>query len=161
MFRGCAVLDLCCGDGTYSRLFFSDIAAKIDAVDNDPVALGYARRYNTAPAISYHQIDIVSQPLPVTRYDIVVWNAAICYFDRPQIGTILGKIVRAGRPGMRLCGMLPRGTGYVDHKTEFADARSVEALLKEYFDAVTVREIDEISAVTFYFSASEPRLETA
>jgi SAM-dependent methyltransferase len=161
MFRGCTVLDLCCGDGTYSRLFFSDVASKIDAVDNDRFALGYARRYNTAAPISYHEIDIVSQPLPDTRYDIVVWNAAICYFEQAQIRNILGKIVRAGKPGMRLCGMLPKAAGYVDHKTEFADARSVEALLEEYFDAVTVREVDEISAVTFYFSASEARLETA
>jgi len=47
-----------------------------------------------------------------------------------QIRNILGKIVRAGKPGMHLCGMLRQGTGYVDHKTEFADARSVEALLR-------------------------------
>src|SRR2546422_9655686 len=69
MFKGCSVLDLCCGDGSNSYLFFSDIAGHIDAVDNDTMALSYARRYHSAPAISYHRIDIVNQPLPGRRYD--------------------------------------------------------------------------------------------
>lgn len=157
MFRGCTVLDLCCGDGTYSRYFFSDIASRVDAVDIDDHGLAYARRYNGGGPIRYHRIDIVQQELPDTQYDFVVWNAAICYFEMPQIKAILGKIVRAGKPGMRLCGMLPKGTGYIDHKTEFADAQRVEALLSEFFTTVSVKEIDEISAITFYFSATGPR----
>lgn len=157
MFRGCTVLDLCCGDGTYSRYFFSDIAARVDAVDIDDHGLAYARRYNRGDPIRYHRIDIVQQELPDTQYDFVVWNAAICYFEMPQIRAILSKIVRSGKPQMRLCGMLPKATGYIDHKTEFADRHSVEALLSEFFTTVSVREIDEISAITFYFSATGPR----
>jgi SAM-dependent methyltransferase len=161
MFRGCTVLDLCCGDGTYSRLFFSDIAGQIDAVDNDARALRYARRYNSAHSISYQQIDIVEQPLPRAQYDVVVWNAAICYFEPAEIREILRKIVRAGKPGMQLCGMLPKASGYVDHRTEFADAQSIAVLLQDYFRVTAVREVDEITAATFYFSASEARSTSA
>jgi ubiquinone/menaquinone biosynthesis C-methylase UbiE len=38
------VLDLCCGDGSISFLFFSDIANKIDAVDVDRDAIMYGRK---------------------------------------------------------------------------------------------------------------------
>lgn len=156
MFRGCSVLDLCCGDGSYSKLFFSDIAGKIDAVDNDDIALSYARRYCAAPTIQYHNIDIITQRLPETKYDVVVWNAAICYFTEAQIRVVINKIINAGTKDIILCGMLPLANGYVDHKTEFYDQEQVKKLLHEYFEIVTVREMDEITSTTFYFSASLP-----
>jgi SAM-dependent methyltransferase len=156
MFKGCKVLDLCCGDGSYSYLFFSDIAGSVHAVDNDSHAIAYARKYCAAPVISYYQLDIVNQPLPSVDYDVVVWNAAICYFRAEEIGRILEKIANAGRPSMKLNGMLPRANGWVDHKTEFEDSRSVELLLRQYFSAVTVREVDEGPVVTFYFQAAQP-----
>lgn len=158
MFRGCSVLDLCCGDGSTSYLFFSDIAGHIDAVDNDTNSLKYARRNHAAPAISYHQIDIISSPLPARRYDFVVWNAAICYFAEADIRSILEKIVGVGTEKMVFSGMLPKASGYIDHKTEFEDRESVEALLKTYFDTVTVFDVDEISTRTFYFRASNARI---
>lgn len=156
MFRGCSVLDLCCGDGSYSHLFFSDIAGKIDAVDNDSFALSYARRYCSAPTIQYHKIDIINQPLPAIRYDFVVWNSAICYFTEPQIKIILEKIVGVGNDSMILCGALPMANGHVDHKTEFSDPESIKTFLREYFGVVEIREIDEISNRSFYFRASNP-----
>lgn len=156
MFKGCHVLDLCCGDGSYSYLFFSDIAGRVDAVDNDPHAIAYARRYRNSPVVSYHKLDIVNEPLPSGQYDVVVWNAAICYFREDEIRQILEKIVKVGKAGMKLNGMLPRANGWVDHKTEFADCRSVEEFLRQYFRVVTVREVDENPVTTFYFQACEP-----
>jgi len=156
MFRGCSVLDLSCGDGSNSYLFFSDIAGHIDAVDNDTMALSYARRYHAAPAISYHQIDIVNQPLPAGRYDFVVWNAAICYFTESEIRAILRKITGVAAGKAVFCGMLPAASGYADHKTEFSDQESLKALLGGYFGVVTIREVDEASGRTFYFKASNP-----
>ena len=156
MFRGCSVLDLCCGDGSNAYLFFSDIAGHIDAVDNDDTSLAYARRYHAATTITYHKINIVTHSLPTRGYDIVVWNAAICYFTEMEIRLILEKIVRVGSENMEFCGMLPIASGYSDHKTEFPDLASVEALLKSFFSIVTVLEVDEISTRTFYFRALKP-----
>ena len=156
MFKGCSVLDLSCGDGSNSYLFFSDIAGHIDAVDNDTMALSYARRYHSAPAISYHRIDIVNQPLPARRYDFVVWNAAICYFTEGEIKAILRKISGVAAEKTLFCGMLPAASGYADHKTEFSDQESLKALLGGYFRVVNIREIDEASGRTFYFRASNP-----
>jgi SAM-dependent methyltransferase len=156
MRRGCRVLDLCCGDGAYSRLFFADIAGHVDAVDLDRHAIAYARRYHAARNIVYRELDIVQQPFPANDYDIVVWNAAICYFTESDIRAILKKIVAASRPEMCFFGMLPRANGWIDHRTEFADTNAVEAFLGDYFSKVAVREVDEGAAVTFYFVASAP-----
>jgi SAM-dependent methyltransferase len=156
MRRGCNVLDLCCGDGAYSRLFFADIAGRVDAVDLDSYAIAYARKYHAAPNVSFHALDIVRQPFPASDYDIVVWNAAICYFSEEEIRTVLQKIIAASRPGMKLFGMLPRANGWIDHKTEFAEAPAVDSFLRDYFSEVSVREVDEDTTVTFYFQASTP-----
>jgi SAM-dependent methyltransferase len=156
MRSGCKVLDLCCGDGAYSRLFFADIAGQVDAVDFDEYALDYARKYHAAPAVRFHRLDIVNQPLPDSGYDVVVWNAAICYFSEPDIRTVLNKVVAASRPDMDLVGMLPRAHGWVDHKTEFATAADVETYLRQFFSEVSMREIDEGSTVSFYFRARSP-----
>jgi SAM-dependent methyltransferase len=156
MFEGCKVLDLCCGDGSYNFLFFSDIAGTIDAVDYDAHAISYARRQFARPNISYHEIDIVNQPLPSTDYDFGIWNAAICYFHEEEIRRIIEKIIAAGKKNMKLCGMLPKANGWVDHKTEFADRASIEKFLRHYFGIVGVREVAEGTAVSFYFQASAP-----
>jgi SAM-dependent methyltransferase len=156
MHRGCRVLDLCCGDGAYSRLFFSDIAARVDAVDLDRYAILYARKYHAAPNVHYQELDIINQPFPGRDYDVVVWNAAICYFSEPDIRRVLEKSIAASRPGAKLIGMLPRANGWIDHKTEFADTAAVAAFLHQYFSEVAVWEIDAGAAVSFYFRASAP-----
>ena len=56
MLPNSKVLDLCCGDGTYSYLFFADIAASIDAVDFDETALSYARKYYKHPKINFKRL---------------------------------------------------------------------------------------------------------
>jgi SAM-dependent methyltransferase len=156
MRRGAKVLDLCCGDGAYSRLFFADIAGQVDAVDFDEYAIAYARKYHAAPAVRFHRLDIVNQPLPDRDYDVVVWNAAICYFSEPDIRVVIDKIIAASRPHMQLIGMLPRAHGWIDHKVEFDTAAEVEKYLRDFFSDVTVREIDEGAAVSFYFQAASP-----
>jgi SAM-dependent methyltransferase len=161
MFKGCKVLDLCCGDGSGSYLFFADIAGHIDSVDNNAAALAYATRYHQLPNISYHGLDIVRQGLPAAGYDFVVWNAAICYFTKDEIVMILDKIARSGKGSMTLTGMLPRANGWIDHKTEFADTDSVRELLALRFRHVTVKEVSEADSVTFYFSASQPMVMAA
>jgi len=164
MFKNCLVLDLCCGDGSYSYMFFSDIALKIDAVDIDLHALTYAKKFFAAPTIYYHGLNIIEQPLPSNYdyYDVVVWNAAICYFSESEIRMILNKIILASKVGMVLCGMLPKASGYVDHKTEFKSHSSIATFLCGYFGVVTIKEVNEMQegsnqpSIFFYFRASEP-----
>lgn len=163
MVNDCKVLDLCCGDGTHSYLFFSDIAGHIDAIDIDASALSYALKYNRHSKINYHRVDIIDEPFPSVEYDVIVWNAGICYFSMEHILKILKKIVKAGKVTMVLSGMLPSANGHVDHKTEFADAATIEKLLLRFFSLVSIREVvdgADNKAVTFYFQASNPLPET-
>ncbi len=157
MFRGCKVLDLCCGDGSYSYLFFSDIAGSIDAVDADQTAVDHAVKHYSFPNIRYHELDVIEDDFPASGYDFVIWNAAICYFELEAIHRILGKIVNAGNASLRLCGIAPLASGYVDHKTEFHDADELRALLQRYFTTVQIKQIDEITASNIYFQATGPR----
>src|SRR6185312_3418552 len=43
---GGSLLELCCGDGFYAKLFFSTSAARVLAVDADIAAIGHASRFN-------------------------------------------------------------------------------------------------------------------
>lgn len=156
MFSGCKVLDLCCGDGSYSFLFFSDIAGVVDAVDIDRNAIGHAIKYYSSPNINYCRIDIINEEFPSSGYDFVVWNAAICYFDIAEIHKILNKILHAGNQHVKLYGMAPVATGYVDHKTEFSDAMELKQLLLQYFSSVHIKQINEITINNMYFRAENP-----
>jgi ubiquinone/menaquinone biosynthesis C-methylase UbiE len=163
MVSNSKVLDLCCGDGSYSFLFFADIAAQIDAIDNDPSALAYARRYNKHPKINYCKTDIIKESFPSSGYDVIVWNAGICYFSKDHILLILTKITNSGNESMVLCGMLPKANGHEDHITEFSDMGAIKELLDLFFNHVVVKELTENAAdtksATFYFTAKEPKKE--
>ena len=154
MFDKCKVLDACCGDGSYSYMFFSDIAASIDAIDNDEYALKYAKQFNSRDTINYHLVNIIDMPMPSKNYDFIIWNAAICYFDNHDIDLILRKFIDVGTPEMILTGMLPKSNGWVDHKTEFSEATEIKELLLRYFKQVDVKEVLEGQTSTFYFKAS-------
>lgn len=161
MFPGCKILDLCCGDGCYSYLFYSDIAGSIDAVDKDQTAIKFARKCYAADNLSFHHLDILKYPLPSSGYDFIIWNAAISYFDENEIHGILRKIVSSGAEGFRLFGVTPITLGYADHKKEFGSAGELEHLLGQYFNSVDVKIIDELSVKNMYFCASAPHLHSA
>lgn len=164
MFPGCNVLDLCCGDGSYSFLFFSDIAGKIDAVDNDQHALDYAQRFFNTPTIKHYKVNIVEDQFPATHgyYDVVVWNAAMCYFSEPEIKCIIYKIINSCKAEMKLCGMLPKGFGYVDHKFEFGSKQDLETFFSAYFKTIAIKEVVDMPvgmgspSSSFYFCVSSP-----
>jgi SAM-dependent methyltransferase len=156
MFFGCKVLDLCCGDGSYSYLFFSDIAGRIDAVDNDLTALDFARKNYRLKNLVFYHLDIIKAPLPASDYDFIIWNAAISYFDEKETHAILSKIITVGSDNFRLYGVTPITVGYVDHKKEFSSPEELEQLLSKYFNNVDIKVIDELSVKNMYFCASAP-----
>lgn len=52
------MLEICCGDGFNARHFYSSKASSIIAIDFDRDAIPHAKRFNSAPNISYLQKDI-------------------------------------------------------------------------------------------------------
>jgi hypothetical protein len=160
MQPNCKVLDLCCGDGIYSYLFFSDTAVKIDAVDYDDDAINYASKFFKRDNINYKKINIITNNLPANDYDIVVWNAGICYFTINELHLILAKLIQSCKPNMILCGMLPKANGHIDHKTEFESIESLKTLFDNYFNNINIKAVIEgnnINIVTFYFNVDSPK----
>ncbi len=160
MFLNCKVLDLCCGDGSYSFLFFADISAKIDAIDFDKKAIKYAKNNYSHPKISFLNSNIITEEFPSNDYDIVVWNAGICYFELNVVHEIIKKIIRSTNNEMILCGMLPLANGHIDHKTEFFTHDEIKSLFDLYFNVVNIRTVQEgknLELVNFYFSVSKPK----
>lgn len=157
MTPGCRVVDICCGDGSYSYLFFSDVAGHIDAVDRDGYAISYAKKYHCAPNIAFHQRDITAEGLPGTGYDVAVWNGAISYFDLPGIHRVLSEIVGCGTAKVKFAGMIPKANGWVDHKTEFQDSDEIRSLFSAYFEDIEIREVVEGKTMSYYVLAKETR----
>jgi ubiquinone/menaquinone biosynthesis C-methylase UbiE len=52
------MLEICCGDGFNARHFYCSAAASITAIDFDSDAIPHAKRFNSAPNITYLQRDI-------------------------------------------------------------------------------------------------------
>ena len=81
--RGGRVLDICCGDGSTSYLFFSGVAAEVDAIDLNPVALKYARKTFAKENISFMKSD-ANEFLKTTKkqYNLVYFGSAFDYFSK-------------------------------------------------------------------------------
>ena len=159
MFEGCRVLDLCCGDGFYPFYFYSGIASHVEAVDRDPTAIAHACKWHSHPRIKYTQINVVSEQLPGTDYDVITWDAAIEHFSTDQIRAVLGKCTSALRvPRGLLCGytILARAPAqsHPDHQHEFGSAAELRQLLSTFFPFVGIVETEYPTRHNLYFRAA-------
>ena len=87
------VLDLCCGDGSNSYLFFSDISEHVDAVDVNKSALSYARKVFKKSNISFIESDILDYLSNCsTVYDLYYMGSAFDYFSKKERSKIFNLI---------------------------------------------------------------------
>ena len=94
------MLEICCGDGFNARHFYSSQASSIIALDFDKDAIPHAKRYNSAPNVTYVLQDI-RKGLPAGPFDNLVWDAAIEHFTEAEIDQIMGQLVeRLGSDGI-------------------------------------------------------------
>jgi 2-polyprenyl-3-methyl-5-hydroxy-6-metoxy-1,4-benzoquinol methylase len=89
---GDSVLDIGCGDGFFTRPFYSDRTVRIDAIDVEESAIAHAGRYYAHPKINYVKCDAVAEPFPASSYDEVIWNGAIGHFSEADTAIVLRKI---------------------------------------------------------------------
>ena len=99
-----AVLDLCCGDGYYTRYFHAGRAKSIIALDFDPAAIAFAGKYHSASNVTFRVGDIRTQ-IPEGPFDTIIWNGAIEHFTPDEIA----KLIVALRERLKPEGIL---TGY-------------------------------------------------
>lgn len=158
MKQGADVLELCCGDGFNTSMFYGGRARSITALDFDRQALAYARNNFQASNITFRHADI-RLPLPQKDYDNVVWDASMEYFTRAEIDDILVRI-RAVLDTKR--GVL---SGYchaeqpneaIQHvKFALRSKDDLRKLLSTHFGNVTIFETIYPERHNLYFWASE------
>jgi 2-polyprenyl-3-methyl-5-hydroxy-6-metoxy-1,4-benzoquinol methylase len=86
------VLDLCCGDGSYSYLFFSDVAQLVDAIDYDQNSIEYAIKTYNKNNIHFMCENLLTNNLKKNFYDVIVWRSGVAYFTKEQRKHLYGKI---------------------------------------------------------------------
>jgi SAM-dependent methyltransferase len=138
---GDTVLDIGCGDGFFTARFVAPRCRSVDGVDVDPHAIASARRENAAPNVRYHLQDVVSEPFPGPRYDVIVWDGALGHFTPAESRTVLERIVSALAPEGIFCGSESLGDEGVDHQQFFPDLQSLHGTLAGQFPHLWFREV--------------------
>jgi SAM-dependent methyltransferase len=157
------MLEICCGDGFNTRHFYSTRARSIIALDFDEDAIPHAKRYNSAPNITFIKQDIRAG-LPEGPFDNIVWDAAIEHFTEKEIGTIMGAIVeRLGADGI-LSGytLTEDKTGKKSnalHEYEFKDKEDLRRFFTPHFKFVRVWDTIYPTRHNLYFVASQTPVE--
>ena len=160
--QGCAVLELCCGDGYNAYHFYSCFAAWITAVDFDAGALEHARRYNSAPNIEFRQADIRTD-LPTGSFDNVIWDAAIEHFTEAEIGQLMADIKRRLKPQGILSGhtIVEKADGQKhihQHEREFRSKEDLAQFFTPHFANVKVFETIHPARHNLYFYCGDGTL---
>ena len=157
------MLEICCGDGFNARHFYSSAASSIIALDFDKDAIPHAKRFNSAPNISYVQQDI-RDGLPSGPFDNIVWDAAIEHFTEAEIDMIMGEIVQRLSPGGILSGYTiveaaDGKKGNALHEYEFKSKEDLARFLTPHFAFVRVWETIYPTRHNLYFVGSSNSVE--
>lgn len=139
--EGDSVLDLCCGDGLFSALFYGVKAGHVDAVDRDARAIALARRRYARSKISYSVADAVVDEFPGSGYNVVFLFSAIEHFSAEAGARLLQKIGNSlCVKGGVLLGSTPlvttRGGHNFEHDNEFLSAEQLRSFLSSHFKSV-------------------------
>lgn len=155
------VLELCAGDGFFTKHFHAARAKNVVAVDFDPEVVAHARRYNSATNVSYDVVDIRTS-LPEGSFDNVIWNGAIEHFSTSEVEMIMARIksrlVRGGLLSGYTIAEVP-GTTLSHHEQKFNSSDHLGNLLAKFFLNVKVVESKWPPTVhNLYFYASDGEL---
>ncbi len=154
------VVELCCGDGFNTRMFYSKECKDIYAVDIDKKAIAYAKRKNQSPNTHYIIDDVRSfciEKVSIYKPTNIIWDASLIYFDRTELLTILREIKNslAITRGI-LSGMVPLELQQGKMiKSSFENKDEVRLLLSSVYDNVCVFETDYSNRKNVYFYASD------
>ena len=124
------VLDLCCGDGFYTKNYYAPRASHVDGIDLDDSAIGMAKRRNGARNAAFFVGDVTCMGFPGRNYDVVLFFSALHFISEERRTALLSKIVASLKPDGVLVGSatLPR--------------ESLQALLTLHFKQVHLWEYD-------------------
>lgn len=86
------VLDVSCGDGSISYLFFSDIAKNVDAFDISEINIQKAKKNYTSKNLKYYCNSTLNFNYQEKMYDVIYWGAGIDYLSSEEIEQTIKKL---------------------------------------------------------------------
>jgi SAM-dependent methyltransferase len=141
---GDTVLDLCCGDGLFSALFYSVKANHVDALDRDRRAIALAwRRYRKAN-VKFLVADVVADEFPRPDYSVALFFSAIEHFSAEAGSRVLQRIAASlAKTNSVLLGSTPivatRGGHNFEHDNEFLSMEQLKCFLSSHFGSIELR----------------------
>jgi glycosyltransferase involved in cell wall biosynthesis/2-polyprenyl-3-methyl-5-hydroxy-6-metoxy-1,4-benzoquinol methylase len=160
--HGDRVLDLCCGDGTYSGIFFSPKAGLVDAVDINTDAIRVAqKRWSGRRNITFRVLDVLRDPFPHEQYEVVILNAALEYFSVEDGHRLLDKVSKLLSTGRGiLFGCTPiwegeRSYGF-GQRSLMTSIKELEEFLGKDFKDVVVWKSRDAGRPLYFFKCSQP-----
>jgi SAM-dependent methyltransferase len=155
---GARVLDLGCGTGYYTDVFYSPFASEIVGIDIDPRAIETARRIHPGKNIRYELMDFRKE-LPPGPFDVVIWTPTIVSYSPSEVRTLLEMLKKVMSKRACLCGFTGAEADRAGPEILWHDARSLAERLNGYFK--NVRSFDRLHATIqpprhcLYFYASD------
>jgi SAM-dependent methyltransferase len=136
---GSRILELGCGTGYYTDVFFSPFASEIVAIDIDQRAIETARRLHQAKNVRYEVMDF-RQSLPDGRFDIVIWSPTIFAYTPDDVHTFMARLRQIMADGARLCGWTYAEADHAGPDVLWHDMKSLAERLNRYFKNVRAFE---------------------
>ncbi len=149
------VLDLCCGDGFYSRFFYATKVKSILAIDFSDSAIRHANKLYSHEKIKFVTGD-VTRDIPIEKFDNVVWDSAMCLFSDEQVKDVLVNLKsRLGTDGILSGHIGYEPDQYQLTKTSYKSISDIEKRLSPHFDNVRVFSTQYQNRLNLYFFASD------
>lgn len=127
------LLDIGCGDGFFTKRFYSRRCSHIDAIDIEPAAIATATSQNASPKISYQLLDAVNTPFPSGNYNVVVWDGAMGHFEVETTHVMLAKIAASLVEDGMFAGSESLGFEGHDHLQFFESILDLDSLFSKHF----------------------------
>jgi SAM-dependent methyltransferase len=158
--QGSRILELGCGTGYYSDIFFSPFASEIVAIDIDPRAIETARRLHPARNIRYEIMDF-RERLPEGPFDAVVWTPTIFAYGPDDVDKLMTRLRNVMAKDARLCGFTCIEADRPGPLILWHDMKSLAERLKRYF--ANVRAFERVHPTVqpqrhelFFFASDGP-----
>lgn len=139
---GSLVLDIGCGDGGFTKRFLAPKALHVDALDIEPSAISYAKRYNSAANVEYRLLDAIRASFPRPTYDLIVFDGALGHISNDDADILFTKISGSLSPNGIFAGSETLGhlEGH-DHLQFFETLEDLRAMLRKYFAVVSLKKV--------------------
>lgn len=142
IMHGDIVLDIGFGDGFFTNRFYATKVEKIDAVDIEQSALDHAQKHYSTNKINFFKRNAITDMFPSDTYDVIIFDGALGHISHSDSLLLLDKIKCSLSKNGIFIGSESLGTEGHDHLQFFENVTMVKQLLYNYFDYVSVKEIE-------------------